>query len=393
MKKTSIFENGLVWFGAGVSIAEIITGTYLASLGFNKGLLAIIIGHIIGGILLFLAGVMGAKTSRSSMETVKMSFGQNGSLLFSIINIIQLLGWTSIMIYDGALAADGVFDIRNWIWCILIGGLVILWVVIGLKNLGKINTVAMVLLFALTLILSYIIFFKGTVHNIGSNGITFGAAIELSIAMPLSWLPLISDYTKEAEKPIKATAVSAIVYGLASSWMYIIGMGAAIFTAESDIAQILLKAGLGVAGLIIVVFATVTTTFLDAFSAGISSESISSRINGKTVAIIITVLGTIGAICLPLHDITAFLYFLGSVFAPMIAILITNFYILKKDNIDSKFSFTNMISWAIGFIVYRLLMNTDMVLGYTIPSMLITMILCLIVTKITDKKLIKKKDR
>ena len=40
-KRTSIFENGLIWFGAGVSIAEILTGTYLAPLGFSKGLLAI----------------------------------------------------------------------------------------------------------------------------------------------------------------------------------------------------------------------------------------------------------------------------------------------------------------------------------------------------------------
>ncbi len=52
-KRTSIFENGLIWFGAGVSLAEILTGTYFASLGFGKGLLAIIIGHIIGCTMLF----------------------------------------------------------------------------------------------------------------------------------------------------------------------------------------------------------------------------------------------------------------------------------------------------------------------------------------------------
>ena len=74
-KRTSIFENGLIWFGAGVSLAEILTGTYFASLGFGKGLLAIIIGHIIGCTMLFLAGVIGGKTRRSAMETVKMSAG------------------------------------------------------------------------------------------------------------------------------------------------------------------------------------------------------------------------------------------------------------------------------------------------------------------------------
>ena len=62
---------------------------------------------------------------------------------------------------------------------------------------------------------------------------TFGAAVELAVAMPLSWLPLISDYTRDAEKPVQATWVSVIVYGLVSCWMYVIGMGAAIFTGES----------------------------------------------------------------------------------------------------------------------------------------------------------------
>ena len=74
-KRTSVFENGLIWFGAAVSIAEIMTGTYFASLGFIRGSLAILLGHIIGCILLFLAGVIGGKTGKSAMETVKSSFG------------------------------------------------------------------------------------------------------------------------------------------------------------------------------------------------------------------------------------------------------------------------------------------------------------------------------
>ena len=85
-KRTSIFENGLIWFGAGVSLAEILTGTYFASLGFGKGLLAIIIGHIIGCTMLLLAGVIGGKTRRSAMETVKMSFGEKGGIFFSFLN-------------------------------------------------------------------------------------------------------------------------------------------------------------------------------------------------------------------------------------------------------------------------------------------------------------------
>lgn len=385
-KRTSLFENGLIWFGAGVSIAEILTGTYFASLGFTKGLLAILIGHVIGCALMFLAGIIGGKVRKSSMETVKMSFGQKGSLLFSVANIIQLVGWTAIMIYDGAGAANSIFQTGHWVWCLVIGALIVLWILIGLQSLGKVNTVAMVALFGLTVVLCGVIFGKGGVHSVAGDAISFGEAVELSVAMPLSWLPLISDYTREAKSPVKATAVSVVTYGLVSCWMYVIGMGSAIFTGESDIARIMLNAGLGIAGLVIVVFSTVTTTFLDAYSAGVSSESVFSKINGKWFAVGATVIGTVCAICFPIYDITDFLYFIGSVFAPMIAIQIADFFILKKDSSQRAFDQKNLVIWAVGFLLYRLLMRVDILIGNTLPDMLITIVICVVVHQLTAKK-------
>lgn len=385
-KRTSVFENGLIWFGAAVSIAEIVTGTAFAPLGFTKGLLAILIGHVIGCAMLFFAGLIGGRVRKSAMETAKMSFGRKGALLFSVLNIIQLVGWTAIMIYDGALAVNGIFDAGNWVWCIVIGALIVLWIMIGIKNLGKINTVAMGALFVLTIILSIVIFGEKGALSAGGEGMSFGAAVELSVAMPLSWLPLISDYTREAEKPVKATAVSAITYGAVSCWMYVIGMGAAIFTGESDIAQIMVKAGLGIAGLLIIVFSTVTTTFLDAYSAGVSSESLSAKLSGKWVAVVVTVIGTVGAIFLPLTDITGFLYFIGSVFAPMIAIQIADFFILRQNRDDKNFSVQNLLIWLVGFVVYRLLMRVDIIVGNTLPDMLITIVICVVASKIRGKK-------
>ena len=356
MKKTSLFENALIWFGAGVSIAEILTGTYLAPLGLKNGILAIVAGHVIGCILLFLAGVIGGKMRLSAMDSTKMSFGQKGCLLFAALNVLQLIGWTAIMIYDGALAADGIMHTGAWIWCLIIGILILVWIGVGITNLGKINTVAM-----------------------------FGAGVELAIAMPLSWLPLISDYTREAEDPVKASLVSSIVYGIVSCWMYLIGLGAALFTGEYDIAQIMLKAGLGIAGLLIIVFSTVTTTFLDAYSAGISNESIVPKWNGKHVAMVVTVVGTIAAIVYPMDNITDFLYLIGSVFAPMIAIQIADFFILKNDKRNVEFDVLNLVLWLVGFVVYRCFMQIDTPVGNTIPCMIITILLSVVIHKIIKK--------
>lgn len=383
-KKTSTFSNGLIWFGAGVSIAEIITGTYLAPLGFKTGIIAIILGHIIGCVMLFLAGLIGGQTGRSSMETAAISFGKKGSSFFAVMNVLQLVGWTGIMIYDASLSAETIFSAGAKLWALIIGGLIIVWILVGMKTLEKINAVAMLSLFVLTIVLCVQIMKNAGAAVIGaSDAMTFGGAVELAVAMPLSWYPVISDYTRYAEKPFAATLVSTITYGLVSSWMFIIGMGAAIFTETSDVAQIMVKAGLGIAGLIIVVFSTVTTTFLDAFSAGVSSVSVYGKINEKHAAVVATVIGTVGACLINMDDITNFLYLIGSVFAPMIAVLIADYFILGHDSSSREFDTGRFVIWIIGFVAYRLLMQVNTPVGNTLPDMVFTMIIAVIYGKVT----------
>lgn len=224
MKKTSAFQNSLIWFGAAVSIAEILTGTYFAPLGFTKGLLAILVGHVIGCAMFFFAGLIGGRTGRSAMGTVELSFGRIGCLFFAALNVLQLVGWTAIMIYDGALATNTVLGIGKWVWCLVIGGLVVVWIAVGIKNLGWVNKIAMAALFILSIVLCVVVFRGGTPVTVPDDSLSFGAAVELAVAMPLSWLPLISDYTREAEKPFAATLSSTLTYGVVSCWMYVIGM-------------------------------------------------------------------------------------------------------------------------------------------------------------------------
>ena len=376
MKKTSLWENGLLWFGAAISIAEIQAGSFLAPLGFRQGMTAIVLGHFIGCALLFGAGVIGGKTGKSAMETVKMSFGSKGGRIFALLNVVQLLGWTGIMIYEGALAADSIFGVSHGIWCGILGFLTLAWIAVGLKNLGKLNALAMFALFLLTVLLSNSLQGTGSALPFSGEQISFALALELSIAMPLSWLPVISDYTREAEKPVKSAAVSAAVYGLVSCWMYAIGLGAALTFGEADIAQVMLKSGLGAGGLLIILLSTVTTNFIAAHSAGVSGKSLSDGLDEKKLAVAVTLLGTIGAILLPLLDFTEFLYFVGSVFAPMIAVQLTDCFITGNHYDEVAFSRRNLLLWLTGFILYRMLMQADLPIGSTVPAMVITVLLC-----------------
>ena len=138
----------------------------------------------------------------------------------------------------------------------------------------------------------------------------------------------------------------------------------------------MVKAGLGLAALVILVLSTVTTTFLDAWSAGISAESLSAKCSGKWTAVVVSIVGTAAAILFPMDDITGFLYLIGSVFAPMIAVQIADHFLLHRDRFSIALDGRNLVIWLIGFILYRLLMYVDIPVGYTLVDMLITAALC-----------------
>ena len=104
------------------------------------------------------------------------------------------------------------------------------------------------------------------------------------------------------------------------------------------------------------------------------------------MAIVVTIIGTIAAIVYPMDDITDFLYLIGSVFAPMIAIQIADFFILKKNSDDKNVEIVNVIIWVIGFALYRYLMTVDIIVGNTLPDMVITIIVCVIANQIVKVK-------
>ena len=83
---------GLIWFGAAVSLAEILTGTFFAPLGFEQGLIAIALGHVIGGVLFFAVSYVSARTGSSAMGTVRRSFGYVGAGFFAVRGALSRVG-------------------------------------------------------------------------------------------------------------------------------------------------------------------------------------------------------------------------------------------------------------------------------------------------------------
>ena len=212
-----------------------------------------------------------------------------------------------------------------------------------------------------------------------SGDMSFIAALELSIAMPLSWLPLISDYTRESKQPFSASLTSATVYTVTSIVMYTLGLSAAIFGGGDSIITIMMNAGLGLAGLIVIIFSTVTTTFMDAYSAGVSSTTIYNRASSKGIAVIVTIIGTIAAILYPMDDITDFLYLIGSVFTPMIAILLADYFVNHQQVQTTSAYLVRGLIWALSVGVYHYMLHSESTIGATLPAFTMAFIITAIV--------------
>ncbi|MDO5116887.1 MAG: putative hydroxymethylpyrimidine transporter CytX [Eggerthellaceae bacterium] len=371
---------GLVWFGASVSLAEILTGTFFTPLGLTDGLQAILIGHAIGFCLFALIAYVSAKTGLGAMDAVKLSFGRYGSLVFSVANVVQLVGWTAIMVASGAAAAAFLVPVVGMVgWCAVIGVLIVVWIAIGVRNMSRIQAVASVCLFVLTIVISTTVFTADAAPFGADEALSFGAAVELAVAMPLSWLPVVGDYTREAKKPLAGSLIAATTYSLGSVWMFAIGLGMALFAGSGDLAEILSSAGLGIVGILVVVLSTVTTTFLDAQSAGVSASAIHSSLLAKWLGVGVAVVGAFAAALAPVGDFENFLYLIGSVFAPMVAILLTDYLLLGNDSSRNPVNAPNLVLWLAGFVLYRFSMSWDFVLGNTLPVMIAVALATLLV--------------
>lgn len=388
-KRTNLLTNALIWFGVAVSVSEIEAGLEIGVASPAGGIwLPLILGHVLGGLMLFAVGLIGAKVRLNAMETTVSTYGKYGSKFFASLNLLQLVGWIAVLNAQGAMALGGLnVPLSMPIVCVLLAVLIAVWIFIGLKNASKISMVTMSLLAVLLAVLTVKLFGTGVgvagaagaagaegVQGAAHEALTFWQIFEISIAMPLSWLPVISDYTKDVEKPFKATAVSAAVYTLASFWMYFVGIQ--IAGTGSDIAGAILLAGLGIPGVIIVVLSTVTTNFLAANSAGESAKSIYGKLNPKAVGVVVCALSTVLAISGIVDHYIHFLYLIASVFAPMAAVLLVAFFAVKEHLNKKWFWALNLVAWLAGFIVYQVAGGSPV--GPTITSLAVSAVITLL---------------
>ena len=398
----------LLWSGAAISLAEILAGGILVPLGLMTGILAILLGHIIGNTPFALGGIIGSEQGIPSMVSVRPSFGNRGSYLPAFLNVVQLIGWTAVMLIICAKSAEVIsqrlFGYSNFhLWIVLAGIITTLWAFFGHKTWKWLHRISITALLLLCLVMTYVVFkehgFTELTKIPRTSNLSFAIGLDIVIAMPISWLPLVADYSRFAKNTPSCFWGTWLGYFVVSSWMYFVGLSAALATGNADPIPVLLNLGLGVAALVIVLFSTFTTTFLDIYSTAVSALNIFPQLGERKGVIIGGALGALVALIFPIEQYENFLLFIGAMFCPLFGIVLADYFILRK----RKYSLSDIykkgeywyyqgvnlkavISWIIGVILYQQCIKYSLWIGSSIPSIFVSGIIYLIIMKKLKKE-------
>lgn len=376
------------------------------------GIIVILLGHIIGNTFLGLSGVIGSDYGISSMVSVRPSFGIKGANIAALFNIIQLIGWAAILLIIAANAGAIVGQYYGGIlgsyklWAVVIGLLTLLWALYTGKTVWKYMQILACLVMVYVIILMTYMTFKHVQFSdfsfSTSPKLHFMTALDLVIAMPISFLPIVADYSRFAKSTKRAFTSTWVGYFIISAWMYILGLGGAILLGEQDPTRLILKSfaiiGLAVPALCMVIFSTVTSNFPDLYSATCSMKSMSSKINDKLLMTIFAILIILIALVFPMNQYENYLFIIGAMFIPLFGVVLTDYFIIRKrklniSNIDKKsgdywysngYNIIAIVSWVIGFCLY--LMIKDCYIGGSIPSILAAGAVYYCLTKIYNKR-------
>lgn len=387
----------LLWAGVAISLAEIWAGGFLAPMGFWMGLWAILLGHLIGNTFMALGGVIGSDHGIMSMVSVRPSFGIRGSNLGALINIIQLIGWASIMLIIGGRAGailgkplGGLLASDNF-WIVLIGIGTLIWALYTGRSVWKfMQTAAVVALLLICVLMSWVSVseFGGAMPALKTGEMPFMIGLDLVIAMPISWMPLVADYARFSKDTGSSFWNTWWGYFIISSWMYLLGLAATLFTGETDpgvmILQVMGRIGLAVPALIMVVFSTITSDFPDIYSATCSMMNISQKIGAKAIMWIAGIVSILVALVFPMEQYENFLLLIGAMFMPLFGVVLTDYFIVRKRRLNTAdlyrtggdywyhkgFNGIALLSWGIGFVVFEFIAVAKYAVGGSMPSIL-----------------------
>ena len=359
-------ETTALWGNLGLSLLLPVAATFVVLPGRPLGvtLAAIVVGAVIGAVLLGLGAAPGAREGAPAMVLLRGLLGHRASYLPTTFNLVQCLGWATFEIVVIAEAASRVLDAPRWPFVLAAGGLATL---MALRPLGVVRVLARYAVWAALAAVAYLFVqvLREPLPPVTEGGAaSFWTAVDIVIALPVSWIPLAADYTRHVRNGRAAFAGTALGYGAATIAFFSLGVLAlaAYGRAGLDVIDALLAVPLGALAVLVLVVVEVDEAFANIYSTAVSAQNVAARVDRRLLACLVGGVATVLALTFDIAAYEPFLFLLGSVFVPLVGVFIVAYYLLPRGGWDvsaaapARLRF--LLPWAAGFVAYQLTLPT-----------------------------------
>jgi putative hydroxymethylpyrimidine transporter CytX len=371
----SFWDQVGLWGNLGVSLLGPPVAIFVlyptdTALSIVAALTAIVVGTVLGSLLLGLAAIPGAQTGAPSMVLLRGLFGRRLSALPTVLNIVQLIGWTvfEIVIISQAAAQLLPWETR-WPYVVIAG---VLTTVMAIRPLGAVRVLRRYALIAVTLATAYLFvqLLRAPLPSATTGSWSgFWLAVDLGIALAVSWVPLASDYSRHSRSPRAAFGGAFLGYAVTQIAYLALGVVAlvTVVQASSDpdvLAHNMFAAFIAVpVGWLafgVLVLRELDQSFADTYSTVVSVQNVAPKLDRRALALVVGPLATVLALVLHIKDYQSFLSLIGSVFVPMFAVFVIDYFVVRRNlrwdtTVDAPARWSRLVPWAAGVVVYQLI--------------------------------------
>ena len=395
-------DHAALWFSLGVGLLVMQIGAYLVpAVGPQQAALVIVLGSILGAGMLAWTAKLGADTGLSSSGLMHATYGFGFAKLPVLLNIVQLVGWTTfelVVMRDSTVAitrqsgGSGALDGLAASWWPVLATLAWGAVLIALISGSMVKLVRKFIgRFGLPLVIASLIWltwqFLGRAstqglsaiwNKSGTGAMSTMQALDLVIAMPVSWLPLVADFARHGLSGRSTLRGTWLGYAVANVWCYSLGVLIAITTPSTDLVAALLLAQGGLIALGLILIDEVDNAYGDVYSGAVAGHSLKPSWSVRSIGMGFAAVCTALALVLPMHALEPFLLMLSSVFIPLYGVILAR--LAGKTNVaamvtERQVNYSAVLIWFSGVVFYHLMSKYAPAWGAAIPTLVLTFLL------------------
>ncbi|MDX6468041.1 MAG: nucleobase:cation symporter, family [Gaiellaceae bacterium] len=379
LRVLGLLDSFLLWTNLGISLLVLVAASYFG-LSLRQALLATLVGGLLGNTMLAVAALIGADARVPTMALQRAPLGQRGSYLATVLNVLQCLGWsvfeiTIIAFAAGALSQRLLGVHLVWMWKLCFGALGLVLALLGpigfvRKFLRKVAIwfVAASIVYLAVWIVRHA--HLGTLWRGHGSGGSFWLGVDLVIALTVSWVPLVADYTRFSRTPRAAFFGAGLGYLLPTLFQF--GFGAVLvlshpsITGPTDVLTTVAAGGVGsVLALLALTVDETDEAFANIYSTAVSLQNLVPRASQRGLIVAVAVVATGISLGVDLTQYQQFLLLLGAFFVPLFGVLLADWlaagrHYTREHIFGGPAWRPGMIAaWLVGFLLYEWIAQTQ----------------------------------